>query len=418
MNTQSHSTTLWQDLRSLPGQYWILFGGTLVNRFGHFVLPFLVIYLRMRGYDGNAAAFTMACFGAGSLGAGIGGGYLTDRIGRKATMLISCGSSAACMLLLSQARGLPALSLTVFMIGLSSGMYGPAAGALIADLIPPHLRVRAFSCQRWAINVGFAAGMATAGFMAKKSFMALFVADAATTLILGLTLLIGITKRPRTTAAMTGWKPALDHMKGNVPFQRACMASFFMAVVFVQLTCTYSLQTTEGAGLGEQSYGLLMALNGVLIGCLELPLTSFTRRFAPVKIIAAGYVVLGCGMGINMLGASLAILVASMIVFTLGEMISMPVSNGYMASLAPDEMRGRYQGVMSFSWSGATMIGPPLGMMIYHFNPALLWICIMGLAFVSALLVLSAKRAGGIAKPQSPADEESQALACAEVCGD
>lgn len=367
MNTQSHPTTLWQDLKSLPGQYWILFGGTLVNRFGNFVLPFLVIYLRMRGFDGNAAALTMSCLGAGALGAGIFGGYLTDRIGRKATMLISCASSAACMLLLSQARSLPAISMTVFMIGLSSGMYGPAAGALIADLIPPHLRVRAFSCQRWAINVGFAAGMATAGFMAKKSFMTLFVADAATTLILGLTVLIGITRRAISPApAMgTGWRPALLHMKGNIPFQRACMASFFTTLVFMQMTCTYSLQTTEGAGLSEQCYGLLMALNGILIGCLELPLTGLTRRFEPVKIIALGYVVLGCGMGINMLGASLTLLVASMVVFTAGEMIAMPVSSGYMASLAPDEMRGRYQGVMSFSWSAGTMIAPPLGMMMY-----------------------------------------------------
>ena len=394
MNTQPRPTTLWQDLGSLPGQYWILFGGTLVNRFGHFVLPFLVIYLRMRGYDGNVIGFTLGAYGAGALCAGIIGGYLSDRIGRKATMLISCGGAAGFMLLLSQASGVAALVTATFMTGLSAGMYGPAAGALIADLIPPELRVRAYSCQRWAINVGFAAGMATAGFMAKKSFMALFIADAGTTLILGLTVLFGLKERPTARAANSnnGWSHALKHMKGNVPFQLASAASFLIAVVFLQMSCSYSLQTTEGAGLDERSYGLLMALNGIMIACLELPLTGYTRRFSPGAMMAAGYALVGIGMGINTFGATLPLLVISLVVFTTGEMIALPVSSSYLASLAPDDMRGRYQGVTSITWSSATMVGPALGLAIYHVHPPLLWLTIMGLAFLAALLVLATSR--------------------------
>ncbi len=81
-----------------------------------------------------------------------------------------------------------------------------------------------------------------------------------------------------------------------------------------------------------------------------------------------------------------------MIVFTIGEMIAMPVNNGYMASLAPDEMRGRYQGVMSVTWSSATMFGPSLGLLLYHANPPLLWISVMGLSFVAASLALASQR--------------------------
>ena len=33
-------------LRALPRAAWILFAGTFINRFGSFVIPFLVIYLR------------------------------------------------------------------------------------------------------------------------------------------------------------------------------------------------------------------------------------------------------------------------------------------------------------------------------------------------------------------------------------
>ena len=392
--------TLLQDLRSLPRQYWILFSGTLVNRFGTFVIPFLVIYLTTRGYEGTIIGFTLGAFGAGGLCAGAIGGYLADKIGRKPTMLISCAGSAGFMLLISQASGLLALATATFMTGLFSGLYGPAAGALIADLVPPELRIRAFSCQRWAVNIGFAAGMATAGLMVKKSFMALFIVDAGTTLILGLTVWFGLKSRPVRHAAMGGWHHALKHVRGNVPFLTACAASFLMTLVFLQMSCTYSLQTTLGAGLDESTYGFLMALNGIMIACLELPLTSFTRRFNPVRIIAAGYALIGIGMGINYFGASLPLLLVSVIVFTLGEMIAMPVSAGYMASLAPDEMRGRYQGVMSITWSTATMVGPSLGIMFYHFSPQVLWVTVMGLALLAALIILASQR--GKASEPSP----------------
>ena len=391
MNTTTRHTTLLQDLASLPGQYWILFGGTLVNRFGNFVMPFLVIYLKMHGHEERTIGFTLGSYGAGGLCAGILGGWLSDRLGRKKTMLISCVGAASFMLLLSQAVSVPALLVTTFMTGLSSGIYSPAAGALIADLIPPELRVRAFACQRWAINIGFAVGMATAGFMAKKSFLALFIADAATTLLLGLTILIGLKPRavPVVAKAKSGWSHALKHMKANTPFKLASIAGFLITLVFLQMSSTYSLQTTEGAGLDERTYGLLMAFNGILIVCLELPLIGFTRRFSPVKVIAVGYVLLGAGMGINALGATLPLLVFSMAIFTIGEMIALPVSNGYMAGLAPDEMRGRYQGVMSITWSSATMVGPTFGIMLYHFSPPVLWSGVAVLSLVAACLVLA-----------------------------
>ncbi|MEK7953366.1 MDR family MFS transporter [Luteolibacter soli] len=388
-----HHTTLWQDLRALPGQYWILFSGTLVNRFGHFVIPFLAIYLRQQGHNAGTTGLVMAAYGAGALVAGAIGGYLADRIGRKPTMLISCAGAAIFMLLLSQAHGVPALVGTTFMTGLLTAMYGPAAGALIADLVPPALRVRAFSCQRLAINFGFAAGMATAGFMAKQSFMALFIADAATTIILGLTVLFGLKPRPASAAAAKlGWSHALQHMKGNVPFQLATIASLLIGIVFWQMSSSYGLQATEGAGLDERAYGLLMALNGILIVFLELPLTSFTRRFAPVRIMATGYAIIGLGMGMNALGASLPLLVSSMIIFTLGEMIALPVGNSYIAGLAPDEMRGRYQGVSSISWSSATMIGPSLGITLWQFSPAILWVGVLVASTVAAFLMLATRR--------------------------
>jgi MFS family permease len=394
MKTDSNDTSLWQDLRSLPAEYWIMFSGTLVNRFGHFVIPFLAIYLAQQGHDAKVASFALGAYGAGALIAGAIGGYLADRIGRKATMLLACTGSAISMLMLSQAHAVPVLICATFLNGLLSAIYGPASSALIADLIPAHLRVRAFSCQRFAINLGFAAGMATAGFMAGRSFFALFVVDAATTMILGVLVLFGVKRRPRVAKEHSGWGIALRHMKTNVPFQFAVAASFLIAVIFWQMSTTYALQATKAAKLDERTYGLLMALNGIMIVLLELPLTSYTRRFSPVLTMAAGYAIVGVGMGMNAIGPSLPVLVISMLVFTVGEMIALPVNSSYMASLAPDEMRGRYQGVISIAWSTATMMGPLLGISLYQASPVLLWLATLVLALIAAGLTLAGGRVG------------------------
>lgn len=189
MKTRPPPGTLLQDLRDLPPTYWILFTGTLINRFGHFVIPFLAIYLRQQGHGADVVGLTLGAYGAGALFAGGIGGYLADKLGRKPTMLVSCAGAALFMLIMSQARGVPALTLCTFMSGLFSAMYYPAGSALIADMVPLHLRVRAFACQRLAINFGFAAGMATAGMMAKHSFGLLFVVDAITTILLGMAVL-------------------------------------------------------------------------------------------------------------------------------------------------------------------------------------------------------------------------------------
>lgn len=394
MKTDSNDKSLWQDLGSLPAEYWIMFSGTLVNRFGHFVIPFLAIYLAQQGHDAKVASFALGAYGAGALIAGAIGGYLADRIGRKATMLLACTGSAISMLMLSQAHDVPVLICATFLNGLLSAIYGPASGALIADLIPAHLRVRAFSCQRFAINLGFAAGMATAGFMAGRSFFALFIVDAATTMILGLLVLVGVKRRPRVAKEHSGWGIALRQMKTNVPFQFAVAASFLIAVIFWQMSTTYALQATKAAKLDERTYGLLMALNGVMIVLLELPLTSYTRRYSPVLTMAAGYAIVGIGMGMNAIGASLPVLVISMLVFTVGEMIALPVNSSYMASLAPDEMRGRYQGAISITWSAATMIGPLVGISLYQTSPTLLWLATLVLALIAAGLTLAGGRVG------------------------
>src|SRR5438045_2322084 len=97
--------SLMAGLRALPRPAWILFLGTFLNKFGAFVIPFLVLYMTRQGYSPAEAALAIGAYGAGNFVASGLGGYLADRIGRRKTIALSMFSGAIAMILLSQARG-------------------------------------------------------------------------------------------------------------------------------------------------------------------------------------------------------------------------------------------------------------------------------------------------------------------------
>jgi hypothetical protein len=69
------STSLFHDLRSLPGAFRVLFAGTFINRFGSFVFPFLTIFLTRRGLSSAEIGLVLTGFGLGALAATLAGGW-------------------------------------------------------------------------------------------------------------------------------------------------------------------------------------------------------------------------------------------------------------------------------------------------------------------------------------------------------
>lgn len=397
MNTQTTCPPirgcLISELKLLPRPFYLLIVGTFINRFGHFVIPFLTIYLRQLGFAASVTGFALAAYGIGGFCACILGGYLADRIGRKPTLLISCFGATCAMLLLSVAQTAPAIVGGTFLCGLMTSLFFPASSSLIADIVPKGLRIRAYAVQRFSGNLAFAFGMTTAGLVATHSFTWLFIADAATTLILAGIILFGLTRGigRKADATQAGWSTALSSIISNKNFLRALAASFLVAVIFWQTSSTFGLQVTELSGYGEQVYGYLLGLNGLMIVALELPLTSWTRRFNPQHMMALGYSLVGMGLALLAFDTSLPILVLSIVILTIGEMIALPISSSYVAELAPENMRGRYMGFFGFSWSLAISAGPMIGLWVFAYSPETLWLLcgLTGLASAWIILIKS-----------------------------
>ena len=379
--------TLRESLRALPRPAWILFAGTFVNRFGAFVMPFLAIYLTRLGYSAAAAGVAVSAYGGGHLVAALLGGHLADRIGRRHTIAMSMFGSAITMIALSQARSYPAILLFAFLAGTASELYRPAAGALIGDLVPPEHRVTAFAVYRFAVNLGFAAGPATAGFVASHSFVYLFFGDAITSAVYGGIALLALPHGIRTAAREETPGEALRHALHNRRFVFFLMATVCVTWIEFQIHSTFPLYLTS-LGHSMSTYGMLISLNGVMIVLFELGITTWTRRHDPQLLIAIGYGLSAMGFALTGLARSIPALAFTVVIWTIGEIIYAPVTGAYVTNLAPERYRGRYHGLWVMTWSIGMLLGPSIGTWVYSRNAAALWTAVAVVGMIGALLAL------------------------------
>lgn len=398
-------TTLRAGIRSLPRPVWILCAGTFVNRFGTFVAVFLVLYLRDRGYSIAESGLVVSFYGAGNVVAAIAGGWTADRFGRRNSLALSMFGSAATMLLLSQAGSLPLIIVLTFLAGLFGEMYRPATAALLTDLTPAGERMPAFALNRLAINAGFAAGPAVAGLLAEHSFVLLFIGDAVTSAAFGVLALVALPEGVRVRREDERRGEAIRTMVHDRLFLFFLASSLLGAFVYFQQLATLPLHVTA-SGLSEADFGLLISLNGLAIVVLELPLVSITQRHPYRPVLALGSVLVGLGFALTAFANDLPELAFTVLIWTIGEIVYAPVASAYVADLAPEHLRGRYQGAWGLMWGVAFVLAPILGAVIYEWSPDGLWLACGLLGLLSALLLVL---------QVSPRDEAAFAAASREV---
>lgn len=399
---------LLADLKIMPRGVWVLVGGQFVNRLGSFVYPFLAIYLTGRGFGLGDVTVVLGAIAVGHLGAPFAGGYLADAIGRRNTIVAALVGGALTLVGIFFAPGLPALLVVSAAHGFFSHMFGPAANALLSDLVTPSLRVTAYALLRLAVNAGFAAGPAIAGVLYAVSPVLIFTGDAATTLIFAVLALLFLPHGLRTVSGnvssprviLRSWLEAGRDAWHNGPFLQLYVGMLLMAVAFMQVFTVLGLHMTA-RGLDTFSYGVAMGFNGFLIMGFELPLAHLVRRFPARPVLVAGFVVTGLGCAAFAGADTLTECLLAMAVFTFGEMISLPIAAGYASELAPVALRGRYFGVFGTVWGLAGLVGSA-GPWMYGQLGATWWI----IAGIGGL-------AGGVGMLFRPIDRRLAGLASA-----
>jgi MFS family permease len=389
----------------LPPTYWLIWTGTLINRLGGFVIPFLTLYLTVkREIPVSQAALVVSLFGAGSFLAQLTGGELTDRLGRRPVMLMSFFITPIFMITLGLARNLTLIAIATFIVGFFTDLYRPAVGAAIADLVPPESRTRAYGYNYWAINLGAAVAPLLAGLMAGHNFFILFLADALTTAIFGLIVLFGI-HETRPTEAHHATHASLNERIHQIKREPILLIfsvlALFFGMIYMQSNVTLPLDM-QSNGLGPQFYGATIAINGFLIILVTIPISNMATHWPRFETIALSAILLGAGFGFTAFANTLPLYMVSVGIWTLGEIAATAVAPAIIADLSPVELRGLYQGIFGSAWGLAFFIGPLAGGWIFeHLGKNTLWLGCFGLGVVLAIcyLIMSAPAKHRMARP-------------------
>ena len=362
---------------TLPRAFWALWVCQLVNRLGSFVQPFLVLYLTHdRHLSAGTAGAVAAAVGAGTVVAQLVGGWLADRVGRRLTMLICFFGTAAALILLGSARAMVMIWVAAFLVGLLGDLFRPAVQATVADLLQPGERVRAYGLLFWAINLGFSVSTVSAGVLASVGYGLLFWLNAGTSVIAGLVIWAMVPESRPALEEGVARRPLLPVALRDTVFLLMILIQIGYATIYFQGYSTLPLAMADD-GLPSQTYGLVIALNGVVIVLVQPFLGKWLVKFDRPKLLAASMLVVGLGLGFGVgavvhswWGYGL-----SVVVWTIGEIGFAAVIGAVFADLAPVDLRGRYMGLSGMAFGVGTVVGPLAGTnSLEHFGPTATWI--------------------------------------------
>jgi MFS family permease len=350
-------------LRGLPPTVRILVAGTFINKIGSFIIPFLTIVLRREfRLSGTEVGALLMAYGAGSLVSILAGGVLTDRLGRRATLLLSFFGSGAIAVLLGFSPSLRVFATLLILLGFVADLYRPAATAIIADLLPSAQRAVGFAALRMAINLGFAVGMTVGGLLADWSWRLLFVGDGLTTAIFGALVYFFIPEtRPklaspaRAVAGLVAESPWRDGV-----FLQAMAVSFAFALIFFSHLTALPLTMTVNAGYPAALFGVLVGMNGLLIAVFEVSVVHRLRAWRRLRVAALGMALAGLGFGLSGVVLHWAWFLVTVVIWTAGEILSSPFKMAFVTDWAPPVLRGRYLSLYQATWSVAFALNPVL----------------------------------------------------------
>ncbi|NOT02825.1 MAG: MFS transporter [Phycisphaerales bacterium] len=406
----------------LPRAIYIICLGTFLNRAGSFILLFLTPYLREQlHFETSEATRTMSAYGAGSILAALVGGHLADKIGRKTVMAGSLIGGSIILLILAHLRSPWAITLMVLTFALVMDTYRPAASAMIADLVDVDRRQHAFSLVYISINLGFCVAPLVGGALAKRSYVWLFVGDSVTTAVYAIIIIVFLAeslgrgeKKAQAeggAAAKIEYSPggdefisagrAVAHILADRRFMLFVLASLFVAIVYQQGITTFPLYL-HSLGIDEQGYGQIVAVNGIMIVCVQVPLTAFVARFRRGPGLVVGALFIAVGFGMKAWATAPWQFMLTVAVWTVGEMMDAPLKFAVATDLAPERLRARYMGVMTMTFSLGLMIGATVGgEVLERYGGPTLWVSCLVVAVLAA--VIYALQAEGLDKPRTPA---------------
>lgn len=390
--------------QGLPRSIYALFFAQIVNAMGHFVFPFLTLFLTQKlGYDSGVAGTMILLASTAFVPGSLIGGRLADKIGRKSVLITAQGLAAVALIPCAFLGTSPVIPWLIILSHMFSGAANPCHEAVTADITRSEQRKAAYSLLYLGHNIGFSVGPLIAGYLFTRSLPLLFLGDVATTFIA--LILVGIMVKESRPSEET-----IEESKTLSSDERAEEGSFFkvllsrpfllifsvisliLSFVYAQFTFSLPLQLEEVfPEKGAIFYGTLMTVNALVVIFLTTIMLSLTRKIASLLTIVIAASLFAVGFGMIALIEVLPLFILSTVIWTTGEILQATNTNVYIANHTPISHRGRFNAILPIIMGAGFALGPMvMGWFIEENGVTAVWPLMFLLSLIAgtALLIL------------------------------
>jgi MFS family permease len=383
--------------------FWILVAASFIDSVGGaLIFPFLTLYMTRKFNVGMTEVGTMFLvwgLGSGLLGNTLGGA-ITDKFGRKKSIIFGLIASATSALAMVFIKDIVLFYIVIGVIGIFEDIAGPARQAMIADLVPENIRTDAYGVMRIVFNLAVTIGPAIGGLMAAKSFSLLFIIDFFISLAAAGFVLLFLPESKPQVAEHQPEESLKETFRG---YRKVFKDKLFIAFVVVgiletlmyfNMNSTLSVFLVNYRGINTTQWGYILSLNAVMVVVLQVFFSRLVSAWKPMLTMALGNILYVIGFSMYGYVNSYGMFLVAMVIITVGEMIIAPVAQSLVAHFAPEDMRGRYMAVNALAWIIPVSIGPlGAGFIMDNFDPRILWFVAggIGLLDVAGFLLLHFK---------------------------
>lgn len=359
------------------------------------LLAGIVETLQSLAGDGNNATFLVTVLFGGLLGslysvlqfiAAPFWGALSDRIGRRPTILITLAGTALSYVGWFFAGSFGLLVAARLLGGAMAGNLSTVT-AVVADVTDEKNRSKGMGMVGAAIGIGFIIGPAIGG---ASSFVDLtqtlpslvpygvnpFSMAAALAFCLSLTnLLLAVSRFPETLSEQTRGKSVSKRtanpfrlLRGvDVPgVQRTNLVSFLFLTAFSAMEFTLVFLTVERLSYTPRNNAMMFVFVGLTIAAVQ---GGVLRRLAPKhgerKLVFAGLASVAPGFACVAFAHGAGLLYLGLFLMAFGSALVIPCTSALVSRYAPEEQQGLALGIFRSVGALSRALGPIVGGALY-----------------------------------------------------
>ena len=358
------------------------------------VVPILPFYATRYGASAFLVGLMVSAFSVAQLISAPSWGRLSDRYGRRPSILAGLVVSALSYIVFAFSRSWQLLLISRLVQGLGGGTIGVVT-AYVADASPPEQRTKAIGWLTTVTSLGWLSGAALGSVLVTlcgEKAPGLFTAGvsllAAAFAFRFLVESKGVQASGTFGAApkiRTG-REAIRHViaRWHEPAPRLIWIYALGIGAFYGTAAVMPLLLQERIGITEKTIGyIVMYFAGMGVIVRAGILGRMVDWLGEVRLARAGIVLLASGLAIASAGRSFPVLFTSFTLMPLGTAFLFPCVSGLLSQLVPSAERGLYLGVQQ-TFGGVARVAFPIvaGALMDRFS--------RGTPFlISALLVLA-----------------------------